>query len=88
MGAIETDGPEEVTEVAQEVDRAEVADQVRKTIDARIESDRGALSSGKGYQSPEFKRVRRNLQGQTERDKARKAACLTAQEGCKKNKEI
>jgi hypothetical protein len=76
-------GPEEITKVAQEVDQAEVADQVGQTVNAGSEGDRRTISSGKGYQSPEFWGVRRNLSRQTERDKARKAACLTAKKSGK-----
>jgi hypothetical protein len=88
VGAIETDGLEKVTEVFEKLDQAEVADQVEKTIDAGIEGNRRTVSSGEGYQSPEFKRVRRNLQSEKERDKARKAACPPAKESCKESQTI
>ena len=87
-GAIAANGPEEITEVAQEVDQAEVADQVGQTVNAGIKGNRRTVSSGEGYQSPEFKRVRRNLQGEKERDKARKAACPPAKESCKESQTI
>jgi hypothetical protein len=77
--AIETDGPEETTEVTGKVDQAEVADQVGQTVNAGFEGNGRTVSAGEGYQSPEFKRIRRNLQSQTERDKAGKAACLAAE---------
>jgi len=76
---VTADGPEEITEVAQELDQAKVADQVRQTVYAGSEGDRRTVSAGESYQSPEFQRVRRNISRQTERDKARKAACLSAE---------
>jgi len=76
---IAANGPEEVTKVAQEVDQAKVADQVRQTVNTGPEGNGRTLSAGKSYQSPEFVRVRRNIRRQTERDKARKAACLSAE---------
>ena len=88
VGAIETDGLEKVTEVFEKLDRAEVANQVGETIDAGIEGNRRTVSSGEGYQSPEFKRVRRNLQCEKERDKARKAVCPPAKESCKESQTV
>jgi len=61
------------------VDQAEVADQVGQTVNTGSESDWRTVSPGEGYQSPEFKRIRRNISRQTERDKAWKAACLAAE---------
>ena len=79
MEAIAANGLEEITKVAEEMDRAEVADQIGQTIHTGFQGDGRTISAGEGYQSSEFRGVRRNLSRQTERDKARKAACLTAQ---------
>ena len=63
----------------KQMDRAEVADQVGQTIHTGFQGDGRTVSAGEGYQSSEFKRIRRNLQSQTERDKAGKAARLAAE---------
>ena len=62
-----------------------MADKVGQTVNTGSEGDRRTVSPGEGYQSPEFQRVRRNISRQTERDKAWKAARLTAEKGGKES---
>src|SRR6056300_1035226 len=50
VGATETNAPEEVAKISEELDKAEVANQVWETVHSRIKSYRRALPPGKGDQ--------------------------------------
>jgi hypothetical protein len=79
--------PEEVTKVAQEVDQAKVADQVRQTVHARPEGYRRAISPDKRHQISQPGRIPKDICREAPWDKEGEAVRSSAQKDSQKDQE-
>jgi hypothetical protein len=78
-------GKEKITEKSDEVDEAEVADEVRQAKHAREKSYRGKISAGKSYKKFKRKGIRSYNKKKESRHKEGKAVFKSAQKGCEED---
>jgi hypothetical protein len=73
-----TNGTQEVPKELKGLDKAEVANEIRKAFDARTKGHWGALSAISGYPCALVQRICRNYESQTESKSVGQTVCETA----------
>tara|TARA_R100000995_G_scaffold7260_1_gene3230 strand:- start:4060 stop:4434 length:375 start_codon:yes stop_codon:yes gene_type:complete len=72
------DGDQKISKELKELDKAEVAHEIRKAFNARVASHWGALSAISGYPCALSQRICRNYQSQAESKGVGQTVCETA----------